>query len=70
MWCDIVISTQDPPVLSDCRFEGLPEDAVELKSLTISPDPPKPGDDLTVSIDAYVKEQIVVLSISVRLPLR
>ncbi|KAF7319849.1 ML domain-containing protein [Mycena kentingensis (nom. inval.)] len=39
----------------DC---GNPEDPVELKSITVSPDPPKIGEDLTVIIVAEVKDTI------------
>ena len=39
---------------------GDAEDPVEIKSIDISPDPPKPGQDLTVKVTATVKETIEV----------
>ncbi|KAF7296762.1 ML domain-containing protein [Mycena indigotica] len=39
----------------DC---GEDSDAVQIKSITVSPDPPKIGSDLTVTIVADVKETI------------
>ncbi|KAJ7055694.1 ML domain-containing protein [Mycena amicta] len=39
----------------DC---GDPADSVEIQSITVSPDPPKIGEDLTVTIVANVKETI------------
>jgi len=39
----------------DC---GLPTDVIQIESLTISPDPPKPGEDLTVKVSAYVTKTI------------
>ncbi|KAF8514485.1 MD-2-related lipid-recognition domain-containing protein [Gautieria morchelliformis] len=37
---------------------GLPTDVIEVKSLKISPDPPKPGDELTVTASGYVSRTI------------
>jgi len=39
---------------------GDPEDIVTINSLTISPDPPKPGQQITVTIDAFTSETIEV----------
>ncbi|KAJ7263449.1 ML domain-containing protein [Mycena rebaudengoi] len=39
----------------DC---GEPEDAVQILSISVSPDPPKIGAELTVTIDAVVQEVI------------
>ncbi|KAJ3559763.1 hypothetical protein NM688_g134 [Phlebia brevispora] len=39
----------------DC---GNPTDPVEIKSIEISPDPPKPGEDLTVTVIGEAKERI------------
>ena len=39
---------------------GDPSDSVIIKSLNISPDPPKPGQQVTVTINAYTSEVIEV----------
>ena len=39
---------------------GVPTDAIQLKSIEVSPDPPKPGEQLTVTVNAEVQEQIEV----------
>jgi len=41
-------------------FVGDPSDIVTIKSLDISPDPPKPGQQLTVTVNAYTSETIEV----------
>ncbi|KAJ7513051.1 ML domain-containing protein [Mycena galericulata] len=40
---------------NDC---GEPDDKVQILSISVSPDPPKIGAELTVTIDAEVKETI------------
>jgi len=40
---------------TDC---GLPTDVIEVRSLTVSPDPPVPGKELTVKASGLVKETI------------
>ncbi|KAG8992720.1 Phosphatidylglycerol/phosphatidylinositol transfer protein [Tulasnella sp. JGI-2019a] len=49
------VKTQASWNFIDC---GLPEDVVQIESLTISPDPPEPGKNLTVNVSAYVNERI------------
>lgn len=39
---------------------GLPTDAVQIESIAVTPDPPKPGQDLTIEVKALVKEIIEV----------
>lgn len=39
---------------------GLPTDAVQLESIQVSPDPPQPGKDLTVTVKAIVQREIEV----------
>ena len=39
---------------------GSPDDIVKIKSLTVFPDPPKPGQNLTVNVSAYVTQVIEV----------
>ncbi|KAG7450437.1 uncharacterized protein BT62DRAFT_1001259 [Guyanagaster necrorhizus] len=39
----------------DC---GLPSDIIQLEYIKIKPDPPKPGEDLTVTVKGYVQETI------------
>jgi len=34
----------------DYKNCGLPEDAMNIESITVSPDPPQPGQDLTVNV--------------------
>jgi len=40
---------------TDC---GAPTDVIEVKSIELSPDPPVPGQDLTVTASGYVKDTI------------
>lgn len=42
---------------SDC---GLPDDAVSVQSIEVSPDPPVPGQNMTVTARGTVKEEIRV----------
>ena len=42
-----------------CRV-GIASDIVTINSLTISPDPPKPGQDITVTVNATTSETILV----------
>ncbi|KAG8745928.1 Phosphatidylglycerol/phosphatidylinositol transfer protein [Ceratobasidium sp. 414] len=39
----------------DC---GLPTDPVQIESIQISPDPPQPGKDLTVTVKWYAADRI------------
>ncbi|KAN0128413.1 ML domain containing protein [Lactarius tabidus] len=39
----------------DC---GLPTDPIQVDSISVSPDPPKPGQDLTVTVNAHAQEQV------------
>ncbi|CCA74493.1 related to phosphatidylglycerol/phosphatidylinositol transfer protein [Serendipita indica DSM 11827] len=39
----------------DC---GSPDDLIELHSISIKPDPPKPGEDLEVTAKGYVKQTL------------
>ena len=45
---------------------GGPTDVVNIQSLTVSPDPPKPGQNLTVHVSAYVSQVIEVSHASPR----
>ncbi|THH04893.1 hypothetical protein EW145_g5194 [Phellinidium pouzarii] len=53
---------EDTPMKSMGNWEwtdcGEPSDPIELKSIEVSPDPPKPGEDMTVKVTAIVKERI------------
>ncbi|VDB86513.1 unnamed protein product [Peniophora sp. CBMAI 1063] len=40
---------------SDC---GSPSDAVQIESIVVSPDPPKPGEDMTVTVKGTAVETI------------
>ncbi|KAF8642278.1 hypothetical protein AX16_009550 [Volvariella volvacea WC 439] len=41
----------------DC---GLPSDVIQIESISVSPDPPQPGKDLTVRVKGKAKEEIEV----------
>ncbi|TFY83588.1 hypothetical protein EWM64_g417 [Hericium alpestre] len=54
--------TQDAPVRTmqgwswkDC---GLPDDVVQVQSIVVSPDPPQPGQNLTVTVKATATETV------------
>jgi len=49
-----------PELNNVARYAGDPSDIVTIKSLNISPDPPKPGQQLTVTVNAYTSEIIEV----------
>lgn len=49
-------------LLSNLVFLGLPTDAIQIKSIQVSPDPPQPGKDLTVTVNGEAVEQIEVRS--------
>ncbi|KAF7318693.1 ML domain-containing protein [Mycena chlorophos] len=51
----VVAAPGDNWEYSDC---GVDSDAVQIQSITVSPDPPKIGEDLTVKIVADVKETV------------
>ncbi|KAI0307797.1 ML domain-containing protein [Multifurca ochricompacta] len=40
---------------SDC---GQSTDGIQIESITVSPDPPKPGQNLTVTVKAYAQEEV------------
>ncbi|KAN0125165.1 ML domain containing protein [Russula decolorans] len=40
---------------TDC---GLPTDAIQIESISVSPDPPKPGQNLTVTVEASALEEV------------
>lgn len=39
---------------------GTADDLIELQDISISPDPPKPGEDLEVTVKGHVKERLEV----------
>ena len=41
-------------------FVGLPGDPVRIKSIEVSPDPPKPGANMTVKVVGQANEQVEV----------
>lgn len=49
------VQTTDSWSWRDC---GIPTDPIQIESITISPDPPRPGQDLTVKVNAQVSETI------------
>ena len=42
------------------KSSGLPTDPVQVESITVTPDPPKPGQNLTIEVKALVTETIEV----------
>ncbi|CAE6481108.1 unnamed protein product [Rhizoctonia solani] len=58
---DLVLNG-DSPVFTQSRWSwtdcGLPSDGVQIKSIEVSPDPPKPGQDLTVKVIATSNKEI------------
>ena len=42
-------------------FTGLLTDPIQIESITVSPDPPKPGENLTITVLATVYETIEVI---------
>jgi hypothetical protein len=50
-------------------LSGSENDIVEIKSINISPDPPKPGQNLTVNVVAYAHEVVEVRHLSIIIPL-
>lgn len=62
-WTDcgmFVTSNSTELSLSTMGLPGDSTDPVEIKSIEISPDPPKPGQDLTVKVTLTAKEEIEV----------
>ncbi|KAK0233157.1 ML domain-containing protein [Armillaria fumosa] len=49
------VHTSESWSYKDC---GLATDVIQLESIKIKPDPPKPGQDLTVIVKGYVQERI------------
>ena len=43
--------------------QGAPTDPVHIKSIEVSPDPPKPGANMTVKVIGQADEQVEVTSI-------
>jgi len=56
----LLLVPQDATYRTERRHAGDPSDIVTIKSLNISPDPPKPGQQLTVTVNAYTSETIEV----------
>ncbi|KAH7883673.1 ML domain-containing protein [Phlebopus sp. FC_14] len=52
---DSPVHTTDSWSYADC---GLPSDVIQIKSIAVSPDPPKPGQDLTVTVAGTALEVI------------
>ncbi|KAF8756164.1 Glutamine amidotransferases class-II [Rhizoctonia solani] len=58
---DLVLNGESP-IFTQSRWSwtdcGLPSDGVQIKSIEVSPDPPKPGQDLTVTVIATADQPI------------
>ncbi|CAE6525950.1 unnamed protein product [Rhizoctonia solani] len=58
---DLVLNGESP-VFTQSRWEwedcSLPSDGVQIKSIEVTPDPPKPGQDLTVKVIATADKEI------------
>ncbi|KAG8817579.1 Phosphatidylglycerol/phosphatidylinositol transfer protein [Serendipita sp. 399] len=50
----------DPPKRWSWTDCGSPDDLIEVKSIEVKPDPPKPGQDLEITAKGYVKETLEV----------
>jgi hypothetical protein len=49
------------PQLNALRpFQGLPTDPIQIKSISVFPDPPEPGRNLTVTVEATAQEEVDV----------
>jgi len=57
-----IADVQEGPVKPQASWNfvdcGLPTDVIQIESLTISPDPPEPGKNLTVTVSATATERI------------
>jgi hypothetical protein len=40
--------------------QGTEFDGIQIQSISVSPDPPKPGQNLTVIVEAYAQEEVRV----------
>lgn len=45
---------------ADMLVAGAESDVIQVKSIEVSPDPPAPGKDLTVTVKAYAQDRIEV----------
>ncbi|TFK77023.1 hypothetical protein BDN72DRAFT_830196 [Pluteus cervinus] len=57
----LVLESDDAPHTSDSWGYtdcGLTTDIIQIRSIQVSPDPPQPGQDLTVKVNAFVTETI------------
>lgn len=43
-------------------YPGQPSDAIQIKEITISPDPPQPGKDMTVKVNGEAQSVIEVVT--------
>ncbi len=41
-------------------FQGLRTDAIQIESIIVSPDPPKPGQNLNITVKATAQEKVEV----------
>lgn len=46
-------------------FSGSPTDVIQLKSISLSPDPPKPGQDLTVTVVGTAQQRVEVSFVNI-----
>jgi hypothetical protein len=56
----IVVRRPSFSLLFHERCAGLPTDPIQIDSISVTPDPPQPGKDLTVKVKATAVENIVV----------
>ena len=55
-----VYSLPDVPLGHLVSITGQPTDAIQIESISVSPDPPQPGKDLSVTVKAKAIERIEV----------
>lgn len=46
--------------IQEAALSGSPNDVVTINSIVVSPDPPQPGQNLTVTVNAYVATVVKV----------
>ncbi len=56
----VIESPHRPQLNALLPFQGLPTDPIQIKSINVFPDPPKPGQNLTVTVEASAQEKVEV----------
>ncbi|KAG8745929.1 Phosphatidylglycerol/phosphatidylinositol transfer protein [Ceratobasidium sp. 414] len=60
---DTLVLNSESPISVNSRWTwsdcGSPQDVVHIKSIEVSPDPPQPGKDLTVTVNAVSEKEVM-----------